>query len=208
MALQAYPTAFPLIVVLADPERVNFPTIVNGALREIYSRPLGKRLIDEILQGRPMRRLTPPIVDYVVAIMSSNDQSNRTPAPPGTALPGNRAVRASEIGGTYHNRPASQQQGQAAGTATAVRWNPNVITTPDGSRPPFIGLAHELIHARRNVRGFGQPDGDLEERETVGLAFSSDDITENAIRSEHGLPPRRNYGDLEFECGWLAPLIS
>ena len=78
-------------------------------------------------------------------------------------------------------------------------------------RPNFIGLAHELIHADRYRRGAmidfrERYDFDFREQfllffrirrsrnsmkdeiATVGLAFNTDcDITENDIRSEHGL---------------------
>lgn len=90
-------------------------------------------------------------------------------------------------------------------------------------RPMFIGLAHEFIHADRDVRGvsltgwvdyqyvreerpytFGSISSQnsiyslgrapREELATVGIQYNSDvDITENMIRAEHGLWLRGAY---------------
>jgi len=74
-------------------------------------------------------------------------------------------------------------------------------------RPPFIGLAHELIHARRNLLGIGYlNDNKTEELHTVGLSLLGSPvgvtqhdrrrlgaITENDIRAEHGIEPRMRY---------------
>ena len=113
-----------------------------------------------------------------------------------------------------------------------IYFNPNLnpeIWTIDentgavylATRPTFIGLAHELIHADRDIRGtyidlsqetsfsynywhdgwfyssiknrsLYVPD---EELATIGLMYNDWywDITENAIRAEHGLPLRGAY---------------
>ena len=106
-----------------------------------------------------------------------------------------------------------------------VIFNPNLIisvwTQVDGEdyaelkeRSPYIGLAHELIHADRAMRGVvnfdlnhgtsfpiqnGYKDENgvnLEEYFTVGIVPNRDDesiITENMIRAEHGLGERMGY---------------
>ena len=85
---------------------------------------------------------------------------------------------------------------EKVGTITVIDFNANIITTPDGPRPAFIGLAHELIHAYYNLRGQAIR-GKSEEFATVGLGDGKQrDITENAIREEHGLPLREMYSGL------------
>jgi len=120
------------------------------------------------------------------------------------------------------------------GSDTEVYFNPKAdpdIMTVDpatgnvsaAKRPAFIGLAHELIHAERSMRGEAIDYGitadytyqiskrridagrDLEirthtqhvpkeELATVGLAYNKNgDITENMIRAEHNLRPRGAY---------------
>jgi|GEM_PF-1207067 len=119
------------------------------------------------------------------------------------------------------------------GSDATVFFNPKAdpnIKTVDSEgnvvpakRPAYIGLAHELIHADRSMRGVaidydtrdeykyqiaaaaGDPmDGYVaiyetvnerkEELATVGLAYNNPgDITENMIRQEQGLPLRGAY---------------
>src|SRR6202022_3470050 len=65
------------------------------------------------------------------------------------------------------------------GSVSAVTWNPQKKWTPDGKRPEFIGLVHELEHARRNLYGESHltpssvPSGEvykqIDERQVVGL---------------------------------------
>lgn len=113
------------------------------------------------------------------------------------------------------------------GTNTTVIFNPDF--NPDipeldeatgyvvnGKRPAFIGLAHEMIHADRGMRGvafdytqlefhsfindIGEADVEAlprEEAATVGFNYidriKSFNITENTIRKESGLRPRGAY---------------
>ena len=110
------------------------------------------------------------------------------------------------------------------GTNTTVLFNadsnPNINILDektgrviDGNRPSYIGLAHELIHADRDMRGVsfnaaedeyhsftnykGEPDVERipkEESATVGFNhIKPNGITENAIRREHRLPLRGSY---------------
>ena len=101
--------------------------------------------------------------------------------------------------------------------------NPETGNVVPAKRPSFIGLAHEMIHADRHIRGvtgkgnanykfqisrtkcrwgpFGGYDYTYEtenvpkeELATVGLKYNKkSDITENMIRAEHGLNLRGAY---------------
>ena len=90
---------------------------------------------------------------------------------------------------------------------TAIKYNANMIDTPDGKRPSWIGLAHELIHAYYNLKGKGFPAGqtlmnvnghvEQEEMATVGLGPGPHrSITENQIRKEANIPLRVTYGGM------------
>ncbi len=79
------------------------------------------------------------------------------------------------------------------------------------SKPPYLILAHELIHAHHYSRGFvdespgkyktlyGETKEDRKyEIRTVGLGYlRPGDITENMIRNELGLPLRAIYNTIE-----------
>ena len=114
------------------------------------------------------------------------------------------------------------------GTNAIVTFNPNFdpdvpVVDPatgiatSGSRPSFIGLSHELIHADRDMRGISidyskltrhqyvYGDGVIdvenipaEEAATIGFypkkAF---EVTENDIRKEANIKPRATYKSLK-----------
>jgi hypothetical protein len=91
--------------------------------------------------------------------------------------------------------PADPQgaAGQGPGTLL-IRYNPNAWETADGLRPPYIGLAHELIHAQRALHGLSGETAEVDEAQVVGFGeFAGLEFTENKIRAEHGLSPRRTY---------------
>ena len=193
-----------IVVKVVSRDHPFFFAMVQEALGRIYSRPVGRQLIDDIQQ----RAVPNPTLGYKVAILLPRQPIRAAPA--GAAAdftPGSKAVRAREDHAVWLER---RQRGP--GSATAIFWNPNVITTPDGARPAFIGLAHELIHARRNLLGIAAADWVIEEESTVGLNNAGGDITENAIRAEHGIPMRVRYGDIHdnfaAEFGHLGPHIA
>ena len=94
-----------------------------------------------------------------------------------------------------------------------TEFDPNAGVTYNAKRPSFIGLAHELIHADRGMRGIsydnketefhafknhlGQDDVEeisKEEAATVGFNHVRwFDASENRIRKELGLNPRGAY---------------
>jgi Effector protein len=58
--------------------------------------------------------------------------------------------------------------------------------------PPFIGLAHELVHALHSLQGTKAKAE--EEMKTVGLGkYVNEAICENTIRAEHKLMLRKTY---------------
>lgn len=72
--------------------------------------------------------------------------------------------------------------------------------------PPFIALAHELVHALHLLSGDRVPDISpsrqemIEEARTVGAGkYAATRISENAIRAEHGIA-RRMFYDKAGDC--------
>ncbi|MCC7267369.1 MAG: hypothetical protein IT546_08515 [Caulobacteraceae bacterium] len=169
---------------------VAFSILVVEALRTIYSKPNGKRLLDEF--ANHSKHAKSYLGNQVVLIQrayswidghkttgifsdSSKDASKGL-----NWAAGSKCIRVDEAAAS------------AGGTASKILWNPNVIATPDGARPAFVGLAHELIHAFRNARGEANSDTQTEEFLTVGIT-NTYAINENMIRSEHGVPDRTSY---------------
>jgi len=90
------------------------------------------------------------------------------------------------------------------GSVSGIRWDPKSTDTPDGARPPWVGLAHELIHCYHNLRGTSHLLGQgtmstedmkkLDEMRVVGLrGYEMEPICENRIRREHGIALRKSY---------------
>ncbi len=98
----------------------------------------------------------------------------------------------------------------SSGSGGTIRFNPNRTQIGDGldpweTRPPMVGLHHELFHAYQAQRGTlttgtvgtgtfaGTRHTDME---AVGLGpHAGDPMTENALRSELGEPIRPRYFD-------------
>jgi len=80
------------------------------------------------------------------------------------------------------------------GSAAVVRFSNTVRALNSGLKnPPFVGLAHELIHALHSLKGENK-GGSEEEQRTVGLGkYSTEKLCENAIRRDAGLPNRDAY---------------
>jgi hypothetical protein len=155
-------------------ESIMFPSLVKEALQKIASRPMGHKLLNNIaaLSGRAK-------FGYTVCIRRPANMSIVN----GNYCRANLAVRANEADAKDRN----------SGTVTVIDFNANITLTPDGPRPTFIGLAHELIHAYYNLKGKGI-NGPNEEYATVGIAPGPKrSITENGIRAEHNVPLRETY---------------
>jgi hypothetical protein len=187
------PSTFQGIAIATYGDPGSFADVVNDALREIGSRPIGRMLLSSIELDGP----APPANanGVKVTIRDAARFAGRS----------NVSIRANEANGCWQASQGASTEGP--GTFSIIHWDPNIKQTPDGVRPPFIGLAHELIHARRNLLGIGYlNDNKTEERHTVGLSLLGSSvgvtqhdrrrlgaITENDIREEHGIEPRMKY---------------
>ncbi len=105
--------------------------------------------------------------------------------------------------------PDSDSWEQADGTPGAganvninynpVEWNPYGGTEDWQTRPPAIGLAHEMVHAWTGVYGTRALGNDADgtrrrELQATGLGeFSDAQFSENRFRAAFGLPQRPEY---------------
>jgi len=182
-------TIYPGIIIRMknQQESVLFPTLVNQALQQIASVPTGNRLLTNISNLVARQKF-----GYTVCIMRANMTYD-----PGCVtkwIGTNVAYRGDELAAMDRTK----------GSVTAIKFNANMMSTPDGARPSWVGLAHELIHAYYNLKGKGLPTGTLmnvngqvaqEELATVGIGPGPQrSINENLIRGEAGLPLRTTYG--------------
>jgi hypothetical protein len=184
-----------------------FARQVGDALNEIASKPAGAQLLQEIgaHQGNDS-------FGYKVAITPQASEKRQTLF---------RRPRTYTGGNVTKSGSDAKASTPGEGASSAIKWNPQQAVTPDGKRPPFIGLAHELIHAHNNLKGessliskSSRPDGVAQgttsapvnpkiedENKVVGLGQYADaaayPMTENTIRQEHGLPRRERYSGLD-----------
>lgn len=174
-----------IIIRLRNPnESVHFPQLVKDALKTIDSKPVGKELLSEIVKLSGKKQF-----GYTVCIMRPADLSFADK---------NDGRGAQWSSGSIAVRIREDKACNGTGTVTQVIWNANIIETPDGSRPSFIALAHEMIHALYNLKGEAFKNTSDEEYRTVGLppVANARAITENKIRDEHNVPLRAAYSGL------------
>lgn len=173
-------TPYPFIKISND-DTLNpyFPLTVIEALNQIASKPIGKAL----LRGIANSRVAPdPTNDFKVKITRASSTIHVVIGSPGLEG-GSKAAGYNE----------TEAKG-GAGCKAVCTWNPNIFNTPNGGRPPFIGLAHELIHCYHMVTGTMKDGYDEEESFTVGIgAYTNVWISENNVRGEHNIAKRTQY---------------
>ncbi|RAP58326.1 hypothetical protein BTJ49_05055 [Oleiagrimonas sp. MCCC 1A03011] len=170
----------------------DFMVDTRRALHTLDSQPQGKSLLSQLNNGP-----SPSMVDFhstvMIADARTRDDQGNTAKPQGMLAFRDKPLK--------HDSPGF-------GEATTVHYNPD-IKKSDGSRPAFIGLGHELVHALRNQTGMAVDTNALdhmpkrkllhtqiEEFETVGLLKAPQGITENSLRKEHGIAPRTEYSGM------------
>lgn len=154
MPYEAYSDRFPQIKI--HDENTSFRLTVREALNRIMSRALGARLLSEINATGPtfpgwengrIKIYRPPPFEY-------EDDGTRTRFGLLINYGGRQTSKAVAVNDIDARNPG-------AGSPSGVAWNSNVFVIPgQGSRPPFIGLAHELIHASHNCKGIKKADLD------------------------------------------------
>jgi hypothetical protein len=98
-----------------------------------------------------------------------------------------------------------------AGSSALVLFDPDVAAGPDGDRPSWVALGHELIHAyhyvtgtcARPLTGSTNTDSGLseEEMQTIGTGGYKGQIpSENWLRESAGSPERTKYSGYDFSA--------
>lgn len=185
-------------------DSVMFPTLVTQALAQIAMYPSGQKMLNGIVALKGKAKF-----GYTVCIMRADMTYDPCFKVNIEKIAGNESYKVGWKGTNTAIRGGQNAEISAVtrgvGAVTAIKYNPNMIDTPDGKRPSWIALAHELIHAYYNLKGKGLPSGKVmnvfgmveqEELATVGLGGLGRSITENKIRDEAGLPTRTTYGGL------------
>lgn len=176
------------------------------ALNLISSRSIGKDLLSILSKRHQGVGTTRGKVVVIVLGMGTFNPANGPSSMGKTmAIPmGGTTNRQAPIAGTKIRLPGT-------GANACVQYNPHIehqYTRAVSVRtPPFVALAHELIHALHFMSGdiakpYSWTNGVgnsscgaiLEEARTVGLGrFRNTRISENAIRREQGLTLRTFY---------------
>lgn len=202
------------------------------ALARIAQRTVGERLLRNISAecSRDSKNMK-VVVDY-------GESSKAAPLYPVTAENRRLLWRPISEGGVglAAAMMLSSRLTNLSGMGVVVTWNPD---QPDAlavggaaPREPYIGLAHEMIHAYHYVRGIcarkvaglagawvgKMPDDGLAEEElrTVGLGpYADESPSENEIRKENGVALRDTYargvsfGEVKrTRCSHPAPRVS
>jgi hypothetical protein len=175
-----------IIVRTKATDSKSFATKVIAALNTIYSKPVGKALLDGIVSMIDKQKF-----GYTVCIMPKESVKKSF----GPLI----RWRTYERGSVTKAASDAAASDPTLGAVSSIKWDPIHNKTPDGSRPPYIGLAHELIHCYHNLRGSSTLVGGAErvkedEMRVTGLrGFEQEPISENRIRAEHNLPYRSSY---------------
>jgi len=162
-----------------------FDGLVTTALAKIDSKPVGHLLLTTIAAEIAKAKW-----GYIVCIMPKPSVKNSF----GPLI----RWRTYEAG-SVTKAASDQNAADGTGAVSAITWDPKNEDTPDGSRPPYIGLAHELIHCMYNLLGTshllaGEDGKKLDEMRVTGLrGYENQPISENRIRHEHGIAYRTSY---------------
>ncbi len=158
------------ITVNGSPE---FQSAVARDMDSLYGTPTGKSLIDQI-NSNPNHKTT------IVETTAGNS-----------------------VGGFTNDANKRADGTNGPGSDTVLKYNPNRTQIGDGSedwmtRPPAVGLGHELVHVDQAQNGRFDPDTSHsppdDEKEAAGVPpFENAPHTENKIRREMGQPRRPRY---------------
>jgi hypothetical protein len=200
----------PHISINGSPE---FHQEVDHALGQISQAPTGKRLVDDF-RGPAQKGNSLTIRQNLAGGASASAHLNQKQAAryPGLSVSENNA-KATKLA---QKRPLGLK---GEGSNAEIRWSPNQSLKlnaegkPTGvaedPRTSHLALAHELIHARRFVKGTSTAaKGDRhdpstpagkEELRAVGIGSKANQqrISENSIRQELGHPLRTAYNASE-----------
>ncbi len=200
-------------ILIEDKWGSSFKFKTDQALNKIASRPIGKDLLSILSkrnQGIGTSAGKKTVITLGQGTLTGGSSMNQTYQ---SSKGGGTEVRKAPKAGSNIRLPGS-------GMGSEVQYNPNIehqyTKAATVKTPPFVALAHELIHALHSISGdvtkaYSWTNGIgssscgaiLEEAKTMGLGiYNNMRICENAIRREHGLPLRTFYSSIG-DCGNL-----
>jgi hypothetical protein len=219
---------YPGIFVGQDTYRGNtwvpdsFPGAVTQAINDIRSGTVGANLLMAISRACSTHPTKQVVIEYGARSLAApvdviNNESRKTVQRTGQhgealniqGILANVKLIATPTGVMVDGRTKTFVGGDGMGAV--VMWNHEDRGLDD--RPPYIGLAHELVHTLHYVTGmcYRAATGSIidrgdsgimeEEMRTVGFGRYGGEVpSENAIRREHtGLLERTSYGRESFE---------
>jgi hypothetical protein len=212
------PTRWDGVVIRTKPEHSKkFAKQVEGFLETIDSQPAGHQVLQGIHDAQVESNLGYKVAFMPVASERKEGALDKLAKASSMSAAAKRKVAFLGLDGkreyTGSNVTIAANEVNAStpgkGSPSAIRLNPQQEVTPDGKRPPFIGAAHELIHAMRNLQGESKlratedmPDPRrIDEMEVTGLGEFDQPgaLTENNIRREHNLEERTGYAGITDE---------
>lgn len=198
------------IDVMHEDGEDEFGRLVGRTLEEIGSRPSGGRLLEDLaaVSRRSGKRVLIQKSDSYSRTLPVLDPIQDEKLKPKTIS--ENVALASQFARKYGGV-------RGEGANAVVMWNPldkvdvdenGVATFRPGTGGEPFALGHELIHAKRFMKGNAEiPEGDRqdpssprgrEEARAIGLGEFSDRATsENALREEHGLRLRTSHASFE-----------
>lgn len=159
---------------------------IVAALEELYTTPIGKELIDTMQN--------PAATNGHTTKITHTNGGSCADTRPSLTPPTSNSDGLARTNGT-----------PGPGADAKVSFNPAEQVNPPC--PPALVMGHELVHALTFTRGTADtrfvPGTTVREWESQAMGTnnnSNDRMTENALRSERGLPPRETYAGQPMPC--------
>jgi hypothetical protein len=195
-----------------------FQSMVLEDLRRINSKPIGKKLLEDIAAARPKARaasananaaakeivfeagvnvvMVPTSMEYTQSgyKMAFTGVGVEKSLKPSTAASHNvKGCPYHPAGGSCAEAADITAAGDGTGTVSIMKYtNAQILTGKGEATHSFIVLAHELIHSYHHVTGTRRYNG--EEDWTTGIGvYAAEPMTENAVRAAFGLKLREKY---------------
>jgi hypothetical protein len=209
---------FPGFSVCYDPsEKPFFVSNVLEDLRRIISKPIGKKLLDDINDARPRVRsvsetasegirdivfvdginvvMTPTTMTFIQKgyKMGYTGKGTEKSLQPSThALHNIDGCTFYPTGGSCAEAGDIMAAGSGGCVSVMKYTNAQIMTAKGEATVSFLVLAHELIHSLHHVTGTRKDEG--EELWTTGIGIYKDEpMSENAFRAAFGIALRTAY---------------
>jgi len=195
-----------------------FQSMVLEDLRRINSKPIGKKLLEDIAAARPRARvagassnaaakeiifeagvnvvMVPTSMEYTQSgfkMAFTGVGVEKSLKPSAAASHNVKDCPFHPAGGSCAEAADITAAGDGTGTVSIMKYtNAQILTGKGEATHSFIVLAHELIHSYHHVMGTRRDDG--EEDWTTGIGvYAAEPMTENAVRAAFGLKLREKY---------------